>query len=70
MCIRDSYYEEVEKNIARLKDNLSSYSKTSGSKYIIEDAFNFMRYLPVDQIVFEGKDCLAEQVLALIKFLK
>lgn len=64
------YYEEVEKNIARLKDNLSSYSKTSGSKYIIEDAFNFMRYLPVDQIVFEGKDCLAEQVLALIKFLK
>ena len=64
------YYEEIEKNVARLIDNLSSFSKGTGTKYVIEDAINFMRNLPVDQILFEGKDCVAEQVLALIKFLK
>lgn len=64
------YYEEIEKNVARLIDNLSSFAKGTGTKYVIEDAINFMRNLPVDQILFEGKDCVAEQVLALIKFLK
>lgn len=64
------YYADIEKHIAALKDKLSSYNSTGGIRYVIDDAIAFIRNIPVDHMLFDGKDCIAERVYDLVKFLK
>lgn len=69
MSIAD-YYSNIDKQLNALVSRLSTNDNTVGTKYIVEDAFNMVNSLPMDFVLFAGKDSLAEKLIDLLKFLK
>lgn len=64
------YYSNIDKHLNSLVAKLSSYDNTVGTKYIVEDAFIMINSLPMDFVLFGGKDSIAEKLIDLLKFLK
>ena len=64
------FYEGVDKYLLKLEQNLSYDVSATGTKYVIEDAFNLLQNVMKDTVLFDGEECIANRVLVILKFLK
>lgn len=64
------WYINSDKMFNNLVSKLCDYSLDTGTKYLIEDAFNFLNMTRIDGLLFVGDDSIASQVLDLLKFLR
>lgn len=64
------HYSRINEYINSTVDRLNKYDSQTGTKYIVEDAFNMIKTLPVDNAFFNGKESIAEKLIELLKFLK